>query len=87
MDSIEVTDMAMLPIQNINYGPLVYEPEEAEVVVSAITCKPPPIETWLEHTIEGQINNLRTEQAEFSTKLTKIEAERVITTRVRSCES
>jgi len=81
-DSIEVTDMAMLPIQKINYGPLV-EPEEAKVVVSAITCKPPQIETWPEHTIEGQINNLRTEQAEFSTKLTKPEADRVITTTLK----
>ena len=63
-DSIEITDLASLPVKKINYGPLVYEAEEAKAVVSAITCKPPALEKWLEHTTTGKFTALKTEFAQ-----------------------
>ena len=67
-DSIEITDLASLPVKKINYGPLVYEAEEAKVVVSAITCKPPALAKWSEHTTTGKFTTLKTE---FTQKLTE----------------
>ena len=65
----------MLPIQKINYGPLVYEPEEAKVVVSAITCTAPEKGRWHEYTLEGQIMNLETKQTEYKQELNEFKTE------------
>jgi hypothetical protein len=75
MDSIEVSNMDWLPIQKINYGPLVYEPEEAKVVVSNITCTAPEKERWHEYTFEGQIMNLETKQTEYKQELNEFKNE------------
>ena len=58
--------MESLPVQKINYGPLVYEEEEAKVVISAITCKPPDSVNWPEHTTTGKFTTLK---AEFTQKI------------------
>jgi len=60
-DSIEITDLASLPIKKISYGPLVYETEEAKVVISALTCEPPALEKWPEYTTTGKFRTVKTD--------------------------
>ena len=60
-DTIEITNMASLPVKKVSYGPLVYEAEEAKVVISALTCEPPALEKWPEYTTTGKFRTVKTD--------------------------
>ena len=56
MDSIKISDVGVLPVLGIKYGPLLYEEEAAKVIIGPIKCQAPPLASWQEHTLEGRIN-------------------------------
>ena len=61
MDSVEITDVEVLPVVGIKYGPLLYEEEAAKVIIGPIKCQAPPLDSWHEYTTEGHFNNFKTE--------------------------
>ena len=61
MDSIEISDVGVLPVVGVKYGPLLYEEEGAKVIIGPIKCQAPPLDSWQEFTTEGLFNNFKTE--------------------------
>ena len=61
MDSIEISDIGVLPVLGVKYGPLLYEEEGAKVIIGPIKCQAPPLDSWQEFTTEGLSNNFKTE--------------------------
>ena len=61
MDSIEISDVGVLPVVGFKYGPLLYEEEGAKVIIGPIKCQAPPLDSWQEFTTEGLFNNFKTE--------------------------
>ena len=61
MDSVEISDVGVLPVLGIKYGPLLYEEEASKVIIGPIKCQAPTLNSWQEFTMEGQFNNFKTE--------------------------
>ena len=61
MDSIEISDVGVLPVVGFKYGPLLYEEEGAKVIIGPIKCQAPALDLWQEFTTEGLFNNFKTE--------------------------
>ena len=79
MDSIEITNVDVLPVLGIKYGPLLYEEEAAKVIIGPIKCQAPPLDSWQEHTLEGRLNENEDKilglKTEWSQKLIDVQNE------------
>ena len=60
MDSVEISNVGDLPVLGIKYGPLLYEEEAAKIIIGPIKCQAPPMDSWQEFTMEGQLSSLQT---------------------------